>query len=264
MDGIVNLTIGSNSIELTHGRRDRSTGSRHGLLGSVIANNELLVSTRAQVNCLLLLAIVRQPFDPQPNFDLCVKTAFALAHDRSAKGNPVTENQAAILAIGMLIGHPRIEEFLGPIMVDGENKRARQALRNVVVYGRSDWARHFCLSAAIAILTNETISDAAGLLKEELDAGANGSGFSFSDLLADRAGTTFGIAATRDEVAARAMQNRLAHGFRIEEIFPSADGLPEGISDAELQSRYGGVDGEGYRRLSQEIERRIAACLVYQ
>jgi hypothetical protein len=174
------------------------------------------------------------------------------------------ENQAAILALGVLLGHPHIEELLGFIVVDGDDDAAREVLRRVAIRGRSDWVTHFCVSAAITVLSDETVSDATGLLKEEFDASASGSGFSFSDLLADRAGTTFAIAATRDEVAARAMQNRLAHGFRIEEIFPPADGLPEEISDAELQSRYGGVNGEGYRRLGQEIERRIATCPAYQ
>jgi len=108
------------------------------------------------------------------------------------------------------------------------------------------------------------VSDAAGLLKEELDADIGGSGFSFADLLADRAGTTFADWATRDEATARAMQDRLASGFRVEEFFPPAADLPEGIPDAELQSRYGGVGGEDYRHLIEEIERRIAACAAYR
>ena len=120
------------------------------------------------------------------------------------------------------------------------------------------------MSAAIAILSNVAVSDAAGLLKEELDADTGGSGFSFADLLADRAGTTFAICATRDEAAARAMQDRLARGFRVEEFFPPADDLPEGISDAELQRRYGGVGGQAYRHLIEEMERRIAGCAAYR
>jgi hypothetical protein len=106
-------------------------------------------------------------------------------------------------------------------------------------------------------------SDAAGLLKEELDADG-GSGFSFADLLADRAGTTFAEVATRDEARAAAVQRRIAEGFWVDEFFPPADGLPEGIPDAQLQSRYGGVGGPLYRRTAEEIERRIAACAAYR
>jgi len=108
-----------------------------------------------------------------------------------------------------------------------------------------------------------TASDAAGLLKEELDADG-GSGFSFGDLLADRAGVTFASRATRDEASARALQDRLAAGFRVADYFPPADDLPEGIPDEELQSRYGGVGGPGYLALIEEMERRLVACPGYR
>jgi hypothetical protein len=137
-------------------------------------------------------------------------------------------------------------------------------LNRVALDGRPDWARHFCVSAAITVLLQEAVSDAVSLLKEELDADEGGSGFSFADLLADRAGAAFALSVTRDEAAARAMQDRLADGFGIEEVFPTADGLPEGISKAELQSRYGGISGEGYCRVVEEIERRVAACAAYR
>lgn len=264
LDATRGMMIEPDSIQLTYGHLDLHAGLRKSFLRPVITSEELLASTQTHVDSLLLLAIVRQLFDSSPSFDLCLKTVFALARDRSTQSDPVMENQAAILALGVLLGHPQIEELLGFIVVDGDDDTAREVLRRVAIRGRFDWVMHFCVSAAIVVLSDETVSDATGLLKEEFDASANGSGFSFADLLADRAGTNFAIAATRDEAAARTMQNRLAYGFRIEEIFPPADGLPEGISDAELQSRYGGVNGEGYRRLAQEIERRIATCVAYQ
>jgi hypothetical protein len=119
------------------------------------------------------------------------------------------------------------------------------------------------VSAALTVLTAVAPSNAAGLLKEELDADG-GSGFSFADLLADRSGTAFAEVATRDEESALAMQERLARGFRVDDFFPSAADLPEGISDAQLQSRYGGVGGAPYRHLTAEIERRVAACAAYR
>ena len=119
------------------------------------------------------------------------------------------------------------------------------------------------MAAAIALFSNEIVSDAAGLLKEELDSDIGGSGFSFSDLLADRAGTIFAVRATCDGSSARAMQERIIRGFKVDDFFPPAADMPEGISDAELQSRYGGVGGGNYNRLIAEIERRIAACAAY-
>jgi len=264
LDAMRGMTIEPDSIQLTYSPPDLPTGLWKSFSHPAITSQELLASARTHVDSLLLLAIVRQLFDSVPSFDLCLKTVFALARDRSTQSDPVMENQAAILALGVLLGHPKIEKLLGFIVVDGDDDAAREDLRRVAIHGRSDWVGHFCVSAAITTLTNETISDAAGLLKEELDADVGGSGFSFADLLADRAGRTFALSATCDEAAARSMQDRLAGGFGIEEVFPPADGLPERASDAELQSHYGGVGGEGYLHLIEEIEGRIAACAAYQ
>jgi len=255
------VSIDRDSIAITYGRLDLPAGFRQDLFGPATASEEILASTRAQVASLL--AAVTQIPGKQPSFGMCLETVFTLARERSVNRDPVTENRAGIFALGVLLGHHRIEEFLGSVLPDHDNPAARQALRRVTVRRRSDWTKHFCVSAAIAILSDE-VSDAAGLLKEELDAGRSGSGFSFADLLADRAGTTFALRATRDKAFAFAMQDRLARGFRIEEFFPPAADLPEGIPDAELQSRYGGVGGQAYNRLIDEIEQRIAACAAYR
>jgi hypothetical protein len=174
----------------------------------------------------------------------------------------VEENRAALLALGIVLGHPRLARAVGE-KLDAERAatagltRARTTLR-----GRSDWTRHFTVSGALTVVSAVAPSDAAGLLKEELDADG-GSGFSFGDLLADRAGTAFADVATRDEASAAAIQARLADGFRVDDFFPPADGLPEGIQDAELQSRFGGVGGPLYRRTAEDVARRVAGCAAY-
>lgn len=258
LEAIQSMIIEPGAVAVTYGPVQLPPGFREDLFGPASAGDDVLASTRAYVDRLLALVRV-VPHEP-PDFGACFETVFSLARDRSAERDPVSENRAAIFSLGMLLGHPRVEEFLGPVLAGNENPASRQVLRRVPLRGRSDWTKHFCVSAAITLLSEQVISDAAGLLKEELDSDTGGSGFSFADLLADRAGTTFAIQATRDEAAARAMQDRIVQGFEVEEFFPPAADLPEGIPDAELQSHYGGVGGEAYRRLIAEIERRITAC----
>ena len=264
MDAVREVTIEPGSIAVTYGRVRMPTGFREDLFGPIGASEEVLASTRAQVEHLL--AVVSLSPDTRPRFGMCFETVFALARERSAEAeaDPVIENRAGIFALGMLLGHHRVEEFLGPVLTGLDGGGARRLLRRVALRGRYDWTRHFCVSAALAVLSDEVVSDAAGLLKEELDADIGGSGFSFSDLLADRAGTTFATRATIDQAAARAMQERIAGGFRIDDFFPPAADLPEGIPDAELQADYGGVGGQAYQALIEEIERRIAACAAYR
>jgi uncharacterized protein YfiM (DUF2279 family) len=57
--------------------------------------------------------------------------------------------------------------------------------------GRYDSAQHFVISAALAAWAGEPAANAIGVYKE-IDDSRRGSGFSFADLAADRAGTRFG------------------------------------------------------------------------
>ena len=262
LEAIQAISVEPEVIEITYGRVDLPEGFREDIFGSAGASQEVLASTRVQVDHLL--TIVGQSPDTPPSFGMCFERVFTLARNRSIERDPVIENRAGIFALGVLLGHHRIQEFVGWVLPNRDVGAARWTLRRVTLRGRSDWTKHFCVSAALTLLSDDIVSDAAGFLKEELDADFGGSGFSFADLLADRAGTMFAVRATRDETAARAMQDRIAGGFKIEEFFPPAADLPEGVADAELKLRYGGVGGHAYRRLIDEIERRIATCAAYR
>jgi hypothetical protein len=191
--------------------------------------------------------------------DEALRSSFAFAQARADENGAAAENRAALVALGILLGHDRLQAAVGPVLEPADWRKVGPALRRPTLRGRKDWTRHFFVSAALTALSAESVSDAAGIFKEELDADG-GSGFSFGDLLADRAGTCFAIAATRDDDAARRMQERLAAGLGIEELVPPADGLPEGITDAQLERQYGGVGGTAYRRLAEAIERRLPGC----
>jgi len=115
-------------------------------------------------------------------------------------------------------------------------------------------------SAALAVLDGSFVSDAGGLLKEELDALTHGSGFSFGDLAADRAGVRFAGAATDSETAAKAMQVRLQAGFVINDFFPLVADLPENLTVEQFRTLYGGVGSQIYRRQLAEIEARLERC----
>ena len=193
-------------------------------------------------------------------FAAILQSAFSLARKRSKTEDPVLENRAAILTLAIMLGHWRVEHLVGPVTDQTRRAQTRRQVGFVRLRGRTDWSRHFLVSSALALLSNDLVSDQAGLLKEELDAGEGGSGFSFSDLTADRAGTLFALSATRNEQSARRMQNLLADGFEIGVIFPEASDLPEGIPDAKFEFEYGGVGGDKYNALIAEIERRFAQC----
>lgn len=258
-DATDRLAIEQNQASVAYRRLDAPPGFFARLVWGEGADEEIRSAAVEHTRCLLDAA----PGLPRGDagFGAALEIAFRSARERSGGGSAVRENRAAILALGLLLGHRGLERFVGDVVEEADRGRGT-TLERPTLRGRADWSRHFLVSAALTVLSAEAPSDAVGLLKEELDA-AGGSGFSFGDLLADRAGTTFAAAATRDEASAVAMQERLARGFHLDDYFPEAADLPEDLRDTELQSVYGGVGGRGYQRVVDEIERRLGACPAY-
>ncbi|MDW8323601.1 MAG: hypothetical protein RMK60_05835 [Burkholderiales bacterium] len=183
---------------------------------------------------------------PLPDFARVMAALFALAVERSQGGDAVAENRALLIALaeavsGRRLGLPGDERVHMPVLGLG---------------GRTDYVQHFSLSAAMAAVLGEGTADFTGLYKEVRDT-RGGSGFSFSDLAADRAGTRLGSLATASEDSARRVQAMLAASRDTADYFPRLHDLPEFLPRAEFERRYGGVGGAGYRQLVRLIERRI-------
>ncbi len=260
LPSVQSLSLEAGQANLTYGRVEMPRGLVARLVWGEEASEALHDAVYAHVD--RLLEVLQAAPEGDARFGLALETAFALARERSAQGSAVEENRAALLALGIVLGHPRLARAVGEKLDDERSRLSWRAREKTTLRGRADWTRHFAVSGALTVVSAVAPSDAAGLLKEELDADG-GSGFSFGDLLADRAGTTFAEVATRDEARASAIQARLARGFRVDDYFPTADGLPEGIQDAELQSRYGGVGGPLYLRTAEEVDRRVSGCAAF-
>jgi hypothetical protein len=252
------IELASGEVTVTYGHLQLTQGIVRDALVGLGRLEDMTASTTAHAHRLIAWA---ESSPATPSFSDCLKVAFEEARRRSINGDPVHENRAAILALAYLIGHPAVEKLIGPgLPVPSPVAAAR--LQSITLRGRADLRRHYTVSAALEVLSNALTSDSIGLLKEELDADG-GSGFSFVDLLADRAGTRLGKMATASDAAARTMQSRLARGLVIDDILPHLTSLPEDLSDAALRKNYGGVDGEEYLRLVADIDLRIADCAAY-
>lgn len=259
LDPVQSLKVNAHDVTATYGRADLPPGTIAALFEGE-ALEEVRAAVSAHTKHLLESEARRSAADRR--FGASLEAAFRYARERSKDGDPRIENQAAILALGMLLGHSRVEQLVGTVM-DGADRRAAIAFEGATLRQRDDWPKHFFVSASISVLSMRGLSDGVGIFKEELDSDG-GSGFSFGDLLADRAGTTFAVVATRDDASARAIQNRLAHGYQVDDFMPVGADLPENMQQAEFKARFGGVGGTAYRRVADEIERRIASCAAYR
>jgi hypothetical protein len=262
LPAIERLGCEGGALQVSYRRATLAPGFLADLFRGAGASQQVLVSVLEQARHLIDAASFLMREGKLPTLSDVMTTAFVLAQVRSAQGDPVLENMAAILALGMFVGHPRVAGLVGPVPQMGEVLlgEKRRLLLQVQARGRRDLAQHFFVSASLTLVSSRAVSGAAGLLKEELDMRRGESGFSFADLAMDRAGTLFAVAATRDEASARAVQARIRAGFQVGDFFPEVSGLPEGLSQEALAARYGGVGGAGYRQVLAEIEARLRRC----
>jgi hypothetical protein len=182
---------------------------------------------------------------------------FELAQDRSRQGSAVAENRAAIIALAFYANG----KSLGTIL-PAANDWPRPMPQTLTLNGRHDLAKHFIVSAALAAKVGGQLSEAMGVYKEIEDS-RRGSGFSFNDIAADRAGTRFGEHAA-DTALAPKLQQRLVAGAGEKDIIPPTADLPEFLSEAEFKRRFGGVDAPKYKQMMTDIDRRIAALPLYR
>ena len=183
---------------------------------------------------------------------------FALASVRSdEQGDPQAENRALLQTLGMYVMGVNIGRFFEAPVETGQHRMY------LTVLGRHDLVQHFTVSAAVTVSAGSGLANAIGLFKE-LDDSRIGTGFSFDDLLADRAGVRLAELATETPQHARALQQRMRDQLSESDFMPAIDDLPPSIMELEFKQRYQDLDSEEYGLVDDELERRIQRCPVYQ
>lgn len=176
---------------------------------------------------------------------------FDLARQRTAAGgDAAAENRAALLVLTLFANGHGVQALVPAAAQWPKPRRMR-----VLLGGREDLPLHFLVSAALAAEGSGPLSQAIGLYKEVTDS-RGGSGFSFSDVAANRAGTRFGQNLV-DEAAR--VQALLAPGPREADLLPLLADLAEFMPEPEFLRRFGGVGAPAYEAQLAEIDRRLAA-----
>lgn len=207
---------------------------------------------------------------------------FRMARERTISGgDPVAENRAVILTLTIyimemdldrIIRRPRRVMKLTIVERDGQDKivspkeiKKDRGPRRVklTLLKRHDLAQHFLVSAAVTVSAGGGMADLLGLFKE-MDDSRGGSGFSFADLAADRAGVKLAEVAISSSFHANLLQEQMSKALKESDFMPLVDHLPEGIMELEFKRRYRDLDSATYRMVDDEIERRIAECRIYR
>jgi hypothetical protein len=174
-----------------------------------------------------------------------------------ANGDAAAENRAALIAAMLHVQGADVARLLDATA----EQRQRGRVRTLTLLGRRDLAQHFLISAGIAAAGGGGLANAVGLFKE-LDDSRSGSGFSFTDLAADRAGVR--LAETATGAGAARLQSLLADRPAESLFMPAVKDLPEFMPEKEFVRRFGGVDDPRYRQVADDIERRIAALEIHR
>ncbi len=181
---------------------------------------------------------------------------FELARKRSADGqDPALENRAALLVLGMVANGVS----LAALLPERRDELSRRPIR-LTLAGRRDFPQHFLVSAALAADSGGPLADMIGLYKELSDA-RSGSGFSFNDMAANRAGTRLGELAVGDPAK---LQQRLAAGLHEDDFMPDVSDLPEFMNEQEFRRRFGTPGSAAFQRMMTDIEDRLGATPLFR
>ncbi len=207
------------------------------------------------------LAEIIAQHDPAWRLSLAdlLKPLFELAYQRSTLKNAIEENKMAITTVNEYVNNAEeTKKFLSATT----SKPTTEKRYSTFLYKRIDLAQHFIGSAAITASVNGQVAKVIGEEKELSDA-QGGSGFSFIDLAADKAGTRFGEMATSSPENARRIQKAMSGIKDYSDFMPDPRDLPEHMDEAEFKQRYQSIDSPAYQEISKQIDARIAATPIY-
>lgn len=189
------------------------------------------------------------------SYTVILQPMFYYASERSRTHAPVVENRALLTVLTAYINGTSIKHLTG-------TTQQQAAKIKLNLNKRYDFVQHYTISAGLTVAGGSGLADAVGLYKEYEDRKV-ASGFSFTDIAADRAGVRLGELAIDSDASARHIQKIMSDKQLSESVFmPETRDLPEGISAAAFQRKYQGGKGAEYQRIIDLIEKRIAALAI--
>ncbi len=176
---------------------------------------------------------------------------FLEARGKSERGSdPIAENQALLQTLAAYVSAENIEQLVG---AQAAADAPAAKFIEVRLQRRLDLAQHLTSTAAITVALGPDLALMLSTAKESYDA-RHRSGFSFSDLTANRVGVTLAVLATRDRESALEIQRRMSELRDDSAYMPAVGGSRDGISAADFNELYRDTGSAEYRRKLAEIQ----------
>ncbi|MCG8617698.1 MAG: hypothetical protein MI802_15875 [Desulfobacterales bacterium] len=185
----------------------------------------------------------------------------AAAENTRSSGDPAGENKALLQVLAAFVSQRSMSDFMS-----AQIRRDLNPLPNCtpMLFGREDLAQHLLVSAGLTVSASGNLANVIGLAKEIEDAEAGGSGFSFADLAADKAGVRLGELAAGSPDQAGRLQQRIMRLQRDGELMPDISDLPAPMSASAFRQRYQNINSPAYKTVENYIEAKLAGCSVLQ
>lgn len=261
--GIMDLMQGVEQITLAPDRLELDFTWEPGLLSLVRTQAQALFLTASDQP--LIAAQYRQLAETVSDIPATVraiplsallKPLFAQALRQSQSGaDPVAVNRALLVTVAAYVNQESIEQWLAPELATAVS---RPPFIEVRIQQRQDLAQHVASSAAIAATAGIGVARILSSVKENYDARYR-SGFSFSDLTANRAGMLLGALATSSPENALVLQQRLARLTGDGDYLPFLTNNRDGLTESDFSARYRHENSADYQARLQEID-----ALLYQ
>ncbi|NOZ40163.1 MAG: matrixin family metalloprotease [Planctomycetes bacterium] len=225
----------------------------------------LLHDTRKVLSHLVTVAQQQQAASEKISSDeltnLYVQQA-ALSATNLRSGNA---KQAMLLALGIFMDDthtlrtaPLLGTFIGRVESEQQYSERLEIMGNPTMRERSDLTKHFFVSAHLVVAGGKLATVSAGLAKEMKDS-QGGTGFSFIDMAANRAGIVF----AEHVLAGKISLDDLARKFHVDDYLPTLRGLEEGLTADDLQKNYGGAGQPTLAEEIDQIEQRVLDLPAY-
>ena len=223
-------------------------------------NKELFKAESLPVDDMLFYLNALQQFNKsnpdERRLAFYLQQMLLLAAERSANSSLMQELNSALWATIAGLGNPKFISYAHPELTS-EQVPALPAMR---LTDRYDLTLHFLYSAFFKKTGSSNISEKIGNLKEIYDAGGS-SGFSFVDLAANYAGIHF--AENISDINLETMKALSVAEFEAA-FMPDIAGLPEGMSEQQMQQQFGGYQGQQFKQTEQIILNRLQQLALYR
>ncbi len=183
----------------------------------------------------------------------------------AGRSRSANSKRAMLLALGifmddgqMLRSFPGTGAFIRAVESESQREERLRVMGKPTMRERRDLVKHFFVSAHLVVVGGAKTTAGAGLAKEMLDA-RGGTGFSFIDMAANRAGILF---AERLLVKKLSLA-KLSRGFHVDDYLPTLVGLKEGLTTEDLQKSFGGPGQPTVVQQLDQIEQRVLSLPVY-